>query len=131
MWKRIRVQPGVVGGRLRQCTAAFGTTVVYGPEAFEYEARLEGVPLADNCWCIARALAVGRIRSEYEAIGEGGRSRTSRRDGQSRREPTSRADEEPSRGSRVDEESCRRAAEKRAKQMSRAELPNRRTEPSR
>ena len=122
---------GRLGGRIRQYTTAGGAPVVQNAGAIEYEARLEGVPLADNCWCIARALAVGRIRSEYEAIGEGGRSRTSRRDGQSRREPTSRADEEPSRGSRVDEESCRRAAEKRAKQMSRAELPNRRTEPSR
>ena len=31
----------------------------YGLEVLEYvEARLECVPLAENCWCIARALAV-------------------------------------------------------------------------
>ena len=33
------------------------------PEAIEYEARLEGVPLPRNWWCITRALVVeGHIR---------------------------------------------------------------------
>ena len=61
--RRIGVQPGVGGERIRQCTAAGGAPVVQIPEAIEYEARLEGVPLPRNWWCITRALVVeGHIR---------------------------------------------------------------------
>ena len=36
----IGVQPGVVGGRIRQYTTAGGVPVVQNPEAIEFEARL-------------------------------------------------------------------------------------------
>ena len=52
-----------------------GAPMVYGVEAFEYEARPDGVVPRRNCCLLARASAVeGRIRSEYEAAGERGRS---------------------------------------------------------
>ncbi|EJK68182.1 hypothetical protein THAOC_10662 [Thalassiosira oceanica] len=72
------VQPWVEGGRIRQCTEAGGDPMVHGVEAFEYEGELE---------CVLRGWATGlhhedhedvgrrgRIRSEYGAVGEGGRS---------------------------------------------------------
>ena len=40
VWKLIGVQPGVVGGRIRQYTTAGGVPVVQNPEAIEFEARL-------------------------------------------------------------------------------------------
>ena len=43
MQERIGVQPYAEGGRIRQYMAAGGDPMVYGVEAFEYEARLECV----------------------------------------------------------------------------------------
>ncbi|EJK66671.1 hypothetical protein THAOC_12387 [Thalassiosira oceanica] len=57
MWERIGVQPCVEDGRIRQYTAAGGAPVVQISEAVGYEARLEGVPLAGNWWCIAKKAA--------------------------------------------------------------------------
>ena len=65
--RRGRAYMTIHGGR--------GAPMVYGVEAFEYEARPDGVVPRRNCCLLVRASAVeGRIRSEYEAAGERGRS---------------------------------------------------------
>ncbi|EJK69393.1 hypothetical protein THAOC_09358 [Thalassiosira oceanica] len=50
-------QPCVEDGHIRQYTAAGGAPVVQISEAVGYEARLEGVPLAGNWWCITKKAA--------------------------------------------------------------------------
>ena len=74
----VGVQLCVKDGRIRQYTTAAGDPMAHGVEMFEYEARpsvwFRGGTVG-WLWCITRASAVeGRIRSEYEAAGERGRS---------------------------------------------------------